>query len=218
MPSIQTIIKNLRQYKSANVFNPWNDFDEENDADQTAPKHRCDNLSAYLDQRLKSARWLFIAEAAGFRGAKFSGIAMTCERQLASENIPHPRTSNPELQLSRTDQQLGVLEPTAMIVKRALLKSSTDPRHVVLWNTFAWHPHQSGNALTNRTPKPNEVSAGLSILKQAIELFPKTRLIAIGKTSQRTLCETLNLNVPAVRHPANGGAVDFTNNVCKLLA
>ncbi len=219
MQPIQRMIATLRESPSGAVFNPWYDVDPDHDSTKLAPQHRRDNLIAYLTARTKRVRWVFIAEAVGFRGGKFSGIAMTCERQLAATDLPHHRTSVLTIPLSGKDQCDGVLEPTAMIVGRALAGAQVDPRDVVLWNTFAWHPHQPGNRLTNRTPKPSEVLLGVPVLKQMLGLFPNAHVVAIGKTCQRTMSDLIRIPVPSVRHPANGGATEFTlgiHRICKL--
>jgi hypothetical protein len=73
----------LREYRSKGpVGNPWRDWDRDNDTGKHAPRDRSNYLRAYLNARLNTAKALLIAEAAGYQGAKFSGIAMTCERTL----------------------------------------------------------------------------------------------------------------------------------------
>lgn len=62
-----------------NVFNPWRDFDEANDFSTDAPILRAKHLRCYLEQRLKTTRLVLVAEAPSWRGAKFTGIAMTSE-------------------------------------------------------------------------------------------------------------------------------------------
>ena len=91
------------------VGNPWADCDPDFDIDEHAPRHRSNHLRAYLNARLNTAKALLIAEAPGYQGAKFSGIAMTCERTLLGhrrrpriscadvfdESIERQRTSRP---------------------------------------------------------------------------------------------------------------------------
>ncbi|HEX8340384.1 MAG TPA: uracil-DNA glycosylase [Tepidisphaeraceae bacterium] len=199
------------------VFNPWYDFDAESDRSPSAPKWRRENLRAYLAPRIGRARWLLLAEAAGFRGAKFSGITMTCERQLPAMSVPHSRTSRDDLPLSEADRRDGVLEPTATIVRRALEKAGVDPGEVILCNTFAWHPNKPDQPLTNRTPTRAEVAAGRRALAAALELAGAARRIAIGRTAERMLIDTLGLDAPIVRHPANGGARIFTQGLVRLM-
>lgn len=193
------------------VFNPWYHVDANYDASPDAPRCRRQNLQKYLEERLTTATHLLVAEAPGFRGCKFSGIAMTCERQLGQRTSCERRLPKP------ADRKMGMIEPTASIVAKLLVRLSIDPTRIVLWNTFAWHPHRPANRLTNRTPTPIELQHGLPVLRAMIELFPKCELIAIGKTAQRTIEESLNLAVPAVRHPANGGATLFANQMATLM-
>lgn len=217
MRCINQFLSDLRDSPRGAVFNPWFDHDPDFDVSGRAPAMRRDNLRAYLCARASRAKWLFIAEAVGFRGGKFSGIAMTCERQLIQTDLPHYRTSIDTIPLRTTDQVDGVLEPTAMIVERAIINTSVDRRDVVLWNTFAWHPHKPLQRLTNRTPTPLEVQQGLKVLKKMLGIFADLRLVAIGKTAQRTMSDHLGMTIPAVRHPANGGATLFTHGVQQLL-
>lgn len=215
---IDAFIQRLRKSPAGNVFNPWWNYDPLNDASQQSPRMRRENLRAYLEARIGRAALLLVAEAVGFRGAKFSGIAMTCERQLLRNGTaPHPRTSSPNVPLSRTDQQQGVIEPTAMIVERTLAAASIDPAEVVLWNTFPWHPHKPGQPLTNRTPTPAEVAAGSDVLRAMLDLMPGARLIAVGKIAQREIHETQLITCPCVRHPANGGATEFARGLAALV-
>ena len=99
----------LQEYHSNGpVANPWADWDCDFDTDERAPHHRSNHLCAYLNERLESAKALLIAEAPGYQGARFSGIAMTCERTLLGhrrgvsrgdvfdEAIERRRTSRPE--------------------------------------------------------------------------------------------------------------------------
>jgi hypothetical protein len=208
---------NLLRDAPPGVFNPWQDFDAQYDRSPNAPKWRRENLKAYLAPRLGRAKWLLLAEAAGFRGAKFSGITMTCERQLPATDVPHARTSRDDLPLSAADRKLGVLEPTATIVRRAIEQAGVDPRDVLLCNTFAWHPSKPNQPLTNRTPTRAEVHAGRAALAAMLALAGDARRIAIGRTAERMLTETLALDAAVVRHPANGGAVVFTQGIVRLM-
>lgn len=217
MPSTAKLLRLLQDSPAGDVFNPWRDHDPDHDATPLAPKWRRENLQAYLDSRLDRVRWVLIAEAVGFRGGKFSGVAMTCERLLPHSDLPHKRTSNADIPLSRADQQQGVLEPTATIVARTLAGAKIDPHDVILWNTFAWHPHKPGDRLTNRTPTRAEVSHGLPVLREMLAFIGQARVVAIGKTCQRAMHDTLGLDVPCVRHPANGGATAFATGVRQIV-
>lgn len=216
-----TFIERLQQLPDLpGVFNPWRDFDAVNDIGPHAPAIRAFNLGRYLAARVGRARLILIAEAPGFRGAKYSGIAMTSERILLGKQpaIPHEavfpgekqRTSSPELYAD------GFIEPTASITWSLLLNLGLAPEKFVLWNAFPCHPHKPGSPLTNRAPAPKELAAARHILPAMLKLFPDAQVVAVGRVAQRVLAD-LNYKVPSVRHPAMGGATLFRSQIQSLL-
>jgi len=202
------------------VFNPWRDFDVKNDIGPQALAIRASNLERYLAARVGRARLLLVAEAPGFRGCKFSGIAMTSERILLGKqpSVPHEavfpgekqRTSRPSLYAD------GFIEPTASITWSLLLSLGLSPEEFVLWNAFPCHPHKPDNRLSNRTPTPKELQVAGHILPLMLELFPSAQVVAVGRVAQRALAD-LNYQVPSVRHPAMGGASRFRAQIQALL-
>ena len=216
--SIDRFIATLAAFSRPRVCNPWADFDRTNDFGPEAPAIRRDYLRRYLTERIGRARVLLIAEAAGYQGAKFSGIAMTSERQLtASPATGSDFFEGPKRRTSReTVRPAGFTEPTATIVWGRMREAGLAGREWVNWNTFAWHP-QGATALKNRTPSPDEFKAGLPVLKSFLALFPRVPVVAVGEKARGILAE---LDVPvvgAVRHPANGGATAFREGISKLL-
>src|SRR5438128_8878170 len=81
---VDNFLRLLKRSPSGAVFNPWWEVDEENDIARAAPIIRRQQLRAYLQQRLGSAKVAVIGEAVGYRGGHFSGIPMTSERILLS--------------------------------------------------------------------------------------------------------------------------------------
>src|SRR6476619_4964254 len=83
------------------VFNPWWEFDEENDIGPHSPAIRRKHLAVYFRERLGKARLAIVGEALGYRGGHFSGIPMTSERMLLGKQpvivagINPRRTSRP---------------------------------------------------------------------------------------------------------------------------
>jgi uracil-DNA glycosylase len=115
-------------------------------------------LGHYLEQRL-DARLLLVGEAAGYQGARISGVPFTSERQLSGS---------------------GPAEATATIVHRALAELDL-AEQVLLWNVVPTHPHRTGDPLSNRRPTRSEVEAGLPFLR---ELARGRRAIAVGRLAQ----------------------------------
>lgn len=223
---IPQFIQSLKSKPTQHLFNPWFERDLENDVNPDAPVIRRRQLSQYLEERTGRAKYLFIAEALGYQGGHFTGIAMTSERILLGHQkskygvkpqdvfcgIPPERTSSPEL------IKKGMTEPTATIMWGALADLGIDPYEVVLWNAVPWHPyHHEKGMLSNRTPTAKEMAAGLLHLRTFIDLFESVQLVAVGRKCEESMDE-LGYEHTAVRHPANGGAPKFRMQVRELMA
>jgi hypothetical protein len=222
---ISRFIDQLRRKPNDNLFNPWFETDPDHDISPECPEIRRRQFTAYLVQRRNKAKYLFIAEALGYQGGHFTGIAMTSERILLGhqkekygvlpshvfDGIEAVRTSKPEV------NKKGMSEPTATIMWGALLELGLDPYDVVLWNAVPWHPYKpESGLLSNRTPTQPEMDAGLDLLNPFLELFPGARAIAVGRKCEESL-KRLGVEHVQVRHPANGGAPKFRKQVRDLV-
>ena len=229
MSDVRTMIESFFQSvhnrpSTAAVFNPWRDFDPENDISEQSPEHRMSHLKRYISEREKSAKILLIAEAPGYQGAKFSGCAMTSERRLLGTNgaLSNPYFDGEKFRTSRAifssgkRNPKGSLEPTATIVWDRML-GLCESHGFVLWNAFAWHPHHIDSPLTNRTPSHNDLNDGLDTLQAFLAIFPNRPVVAAGRNCEAALHE---LGVPHqhVRHPANGGATEFRAGMSKIIS
>jgi hypothetical protein len=107
-------------------------------------------LSEYLE-RHAATPVLLVGEAAGYRGARVSGIPFTSERQLSGEDPA---------------------EATATIVRRTLEELELD---ALCWNVVPTHP---GTPTTNRRPTAGEVRDSLPFLE---ELSRGRRVLAVGR-------------------------------------
>lgn len=225
---IAAFLRKLKEYSGESVFNPWRDYDAACDIGAEAPELRSANLKRYLELRPK-ARYLFVAEALGYQGGHFSGIAITSERILLGQ---HPdidarsvlgdweyrRTSNPASPLlSRSQREKGFNEPTDTVVWNALAGHGLAPFEVVLWNIFPFHPYRAGNILSNRTPDRRELDIGVEYTRMLLAMYPGIRVVAIGRKAAATLA-AYGTEAFAVPHPSMGGAERFRRAVAALFA
>jgi len=119
---------------------------------------RRERLRAYLEAR-QHATLLLVGEAAGYRGARVSGLPFTSERQLTGG---------------------GPAEASATIVHRVLAELGLE-ESVLLWNVVPTHP---GTATSNRPPRSDEIAAGIPF---ALELARGRRVVAVGRCAEAAL-------------------------------
>jgi uracil-DNA glycosylase family 4 len=115
-------------------------------------------LRDYLE-RHAGAELLLVGEAAGYRGARISGIPFTSERQLTGA---------------------GPAEVTATIVHRVLAQLGVEDE-VLLWNVVPTHP---GSETSNRRPTRAEIDAASPFLH---ELTRGRIAIAVGRLAADVL-------------------------------
>lgn len=223
---INTFIDKLQSYQGELVFNPWRDYDDSCDIGPQAPAVRRANLRRYLELRTQ-AHYLFIAEALGYQGGHFSGVAITSERillgqhaDIAPESVlgawDYRRTSNPASSLLNNSQkQKGFNEPTDTVVWNALNRHGLAAFDVILWNIFPFHPYKAGKLLSNRTPTAAELDIGVEYAKMLLELVPNMKIVAIGQKAATTLAR-YGIDCMAAPHPSMGGANRFKAAAAQL--
>jgi uracil-DNA glycosylase len=118
----------------------------------------CERLRDYLESRA-DAHVVLVGEAAGYRGARISGIPFTSERQITG---------------------VGRAEATATVVHRVLIKFGVEDE-VLLWNVVPTHP---GSEKSNRRPTRAEVAAASPFLH---ELTRGRTAIAVGRLAAAVL-------------------------------
>jgi hypothetical protein len=205
------------------VFNPYRDYDESLDKDCHAPRQRLEQLRSYLTRR-ENPYFALVAEAPGYQGARFTGIAMTCERTLLGRKHqidprdicdPAGRTSQVRADQFKSVNMFGHCEPTATTVWRCLADLEVHPTNFVLWNTFPFHPQGAKGPLSNRTPTDVEVSATQHILTMFLSLFRvEMKVIAIGNIAAKQLG---TISGYQVRHPSYGGAPEFRSGIAEAV-
>jgi hypothetical protein len=120
---------------------------------------RRERLGAYLE-RTRDASIVLVGEAAGYRGARVSGIPFTSERQLIGR---------------------GPAEASATIVHRVLDELGIED-DVLLWNVVPTHPHEPGSPYTNRRPSRFEVDVSFRYLEG---VACGRRLVAVGRLAEQ---------------------------------
>jgi hypothetical protein len=119
---------------------------------------RRERLEGYLEA-CRHASTVLVGEAAGYRGARLSGIPFTSERQLTGT---------------------GPAEASATIVHRVLAELGLE-EEVLLWNVVPTHPHDRDRPYTNRRPTRVEVKDSLPFLEGVAR---GRRVIAVGRLAQ----------------------------------
>lgn len=159
-------------------------------------------------------RMLLVAEAPGYRGARRTGVPFTSD-DLLLRGVDPPGVFGTQrgYVLAAEDGQIS-REQTATIVWRELSRLNL---LAVGWNAFPLHPHRPDAPRTNRTPRTSELRAGLRYLARVRALFPGLPVVAMGNSAARVLTW---LDVPhhKLRHPAQGGAVQFAQGLQALVA
>ena len=129
--------------------------------DGTGAAVRRERLGRYLASRLQAC-FLLAGEAAGYRGARASGVPFTSARQVAGA---------------------GAAEATATIVHRVLAELGVE-EDVLLWNVVPTHPHLPGLPDSNRRPTRAEIGGGRPFVD---ELARGRDVVAVGRLAQAEL-------------------------------
>ena len=193
---------------AANVFNPWRDSDARDRAPRRSmPRHRLDNLAAYVEARERSARFMLMGEAPSHRGCRFSGIAFCSEHELVHKADLVAR--KPLVLTSLNADTKPFKERSAHVIWDEIAHAGA-ACDVMLWNTFPWHPYLD-EVTTNRKPKLSEVAHGRAALNALLECFTHPlQIIAVGKVAQDALSKWPEVKCAGyIRHPAQGGESRF---------
>ena len=151
-----TPVSFLERLVEARIGTTFNFYREGEDAEL-----RCRRLADYLALR-QDARFLVVGEAAGYRGARVSGLPFTSERQLTGT---------------------GPAEASATVVHRVLAEVGLE-EDVLLWNLVPTHPHRRDCPQSNRPPTGAEIAAARPFLE---ELARGRRTLAVGRLAAREL-------------------------------
>lgn len=170
------------------------DSDREGSFESTAAE-RLDRLNDHI-RATESSGIILVGEAAGWRGARQSGVPFTSASTVGLR---------------------GSKEASATAV-HDLLESVGLRDQAALWNAFPLHPYKLGKPYSNRPPTSSELDDGMDALRLAIA---GRRVLCVGHKSKRSVEKILGHDVPridgavasseaiVVRHPSHGGATRF---------
>ena len=155
---------------------------------------RRDNLARYLRAFSALPDVFVLAEAPGPWGARFSGVPLTSEAQLADPHFwldGHPTSAG---------------EPHAEYSGRIYHRVVGAARgRVFTWNAVPFHPHRAGAPLTIRTPTRAEVGRFVPFTAALVAALRPACCVAVGRVAERAFAAA-GVEAHYVRHPSQGGA------------
>ncbi|WP_158866567.1 uracil-DNA glycosylase [Leifsonia sp. AG29] len=170
-------------------------FDEEG-------RRRERNLRRYLS--LPHAPVLFLGEAPGWRGMTVTGVPFTSVREAEAGVVPG---------LELPGQPQAPWEASSRVFWATMAQWSGPLP--ISWPVYPHHPFEAGRPLTNRTPRVSEVRAGAPVARELVAALGIETIVAVGRKAQGALAEA-GIDAPAIRHPAQGGARQFTEQLLAL--
>lgn len=168
-----------------------------------APSERAERLRVHLALR-HGVDTVIVGEAAGWRGARQTGLPFTSPNQIGGTTA----------------------EASATIVK-AVLTDVGLVDGVLLWNACLLHPHKPSNPRSNIAPPRRALNECLELLE---EVTRNKFVVAVGRSAERAVGKVLGSvveNVAAaapaaravgVRHPSYGGARQFRDGLIDVAA
>lgn len=177
-------------------------------ASRAAGTLRRRNLDRYLQHAGPEADTILVAEAPGWRGMTNTGVPFTSMRELQDPDGLFAGVS-----FAVPPEPTAPWEASSRVV-HAALRDWHGPLPV-LWAVFPHHPFAAPDRLTNRTPRPAEVRAGAPVALALAEAVGARRFVAVGRKAQGALAAA-GIDAIAVRHPAQGGAREFTQQIAAL--
>ena len=186
------------------LFNPYRDECPHQTQDNSSAA-RAQRLAAHLDRQ---AKYILCGEAPGYQGCRYSGIAFTSERLLLEGSIP----GVPSIPGRLSNRRLPFSEPSATTVWKNLYALRIE-ESTIMWNALQMHPYPANGETQfwgNRTPSEAEFQDGIPALQFLIENNPDAHLIAVGGKAAGLLKRMGIPPAACVRHPAFGGATEFS--------
>ena len=170
--------------------------------DDPEGRRRERNLRRYF--AMPHASVLLLGEAPGWRGMTVTGVPFVSVREAEAGVVPG-------LELPAHPQ--APWEASSRVVW-ATLQDWRGPVPLS-WPVYPLHPFVAGTPHSNRTPRPAEVRAGAPVALELIRELGVETIVAVGRKAQGALAEA-GIEAPAVRHPAQGGARMFSEQLIAL--
>ena len=188
------------------IFNPYSErcpwFDEHDAAAIRSENLRC-LLVAAADLGVDA---IWFGQELGHKGGRRTGIPLSDDTRLAVWGDLFG------VRLRRATHGRAFREHTAGYVAQAL--QGLGGHRVLGWNAFPLHTHKPGRPFSNRAHNRHEAEVGAPFARELVVRMQPKRLVAIGQ-SAASLLQALDLGVPVtvVRHPSNGGARSFLEQI-----
>ena len=202
---LHPFVRSVASIRLLNCFNPYSERCLVHDH-LDAPQRRSSLLSALLYKAEESeigAIW--VGRDLGYRGGRRTGLALTDDIHLQSH------ASRWGVAVERATLGNPLVERTASIIWSVLDAIYTP---IFLWNVFPFHPHESGNAFTNRSHNSSERRVGEEILSELITLLKPREIIAVGNDAFGVAVRlAAGITVQKVRHPSYGGQNEFLSQL-----
>lgn len=193
------IVEELASIRLPGVFNPYSDRCEAFDRPDAASIRRA-NLNAFLEAVERSGTdTVWMGRDLGYRGGRRTGLALTDEAHLPEFAAVYGAP------VRRATIGTPVAERTAAEIWSVVARLPTPP---FLWNVFPLHPHELGEAMTNRRFTARELAQVHNVNHRLLAALGVRRIVAIGQDAAH-YSSAFGVEVSCVRHPSYGGVRDF---------
>jgi uracil-DNA glycosylase len=199
MECVNSFVTSLAEVPSNRSFTNFYSYED------PANEARRHNLGLYLrEMSRRRSTTLLVGEAPGYRGTRVTGIPFVSEAIMV-DGVPTLNLFG--LGRGYRTPRYGDRrrEATSTIMWRVLSELNHTP---LLWAAFPFHPHETGNADSNRAPTSAELELGRHFVERLLDMWDITRVVAVGNVAARTL-GAMQIPAAKVRHPSRGGASAF---------
>ena len=174
--------------------------------------NRSENLQIYLETLFAQPgrRILVVGEALGYRGGLHTGIPFSSARLVRQSSHAFWRRLR-----NRLVVHSNISEATASIVWDYLGPRRRIP---LFWNALPFHPHDTGEPLSNRAPSAAEIDLGQRYLRLLADAWQPEIVAGVGNKGSLAARRALpEYKVQDLRHPSYGGKQAFCSGMDRLL-